>query len=303
MADQADLVSVGIPTYNRLDRLRRAVESVLDQDYPNVEVVVSDNASTDGTAAWMDDLAAHHPNVAYHRNHHNVGATANFNLVRQACEGELLMWLGDDDVLEPGYVSACAAALAGDPRAVMAAGTVRYDEGGGAHRSGVRVSCLEDTGPARVAAYYRQVADNGTFYGLTRRSAAQAAPPMANRMGNDWYLMAALAYQGRILAVDGPAVIRDVGGATRSLRHVAEGADLTWIEAEMPQLAIAGLALRDVAWDSPVYRDLGRAGRLRLGLSCAAIIAGRFVLPSVPKYLRLQRDRLHPAHRTAADQT
>ena len=159
-------------------------------------------------------------------------------------------------------------------------------------RFGRRVTCLEADGPARVLSYYRQVADNGTFYGLTRRAAAAAVAPMANRMGNDWYLMAALAYQGRILAVDDVAVVRDVGGATRSLRHVAQGAGLSWLEAEVPQLVIAGLAARDVAWVGPTYRTLPRGARIWLGLRCAALLTRRFVIPSIPKYLRLQSDRL-----------
>ena len=110
MTTDRPLVSVGIPTYNRLPRLQRAVASVLAQDYPNLELVVSDNASTDGTEAWLAELAEAHPNVVVHRNPANIGPTRNFNQARDASRGDLLLWLGDDDVIEPGYVSACAAA-------------------------------------------------------------------------------------------------------------------------------------------------------------------------------------------------
>ena len=55
------LVSVGIPTYNRLTGLRTAVESVLTQDYENVEIVISDNASNDGTLEYCQALEAAHP--------------------------------------------------------------------------------------------------------------------------------------------------------------------------------------------------------------------------------------------------
>ena len=61
------LVSVGIPTFNRLIMLRRAVDSALSQDYPNLEVVISDNASTDGTQAWCEQLARRDSRVRYVR--------------------------------------------------------------------------------------------------------------------------------------------------------------------------------------------------------------------------------------------
>ena len=292
MVGDRPLVSVGIPTYNRLDKLQLAVASVLAQDYPAVELVVSDNASTDGTAEWLGELVRTNPGVVVHTNATNVGPTANFNQVRSASTGPFLLWLGDDDVLDPSYVSACVAALEANPDAVLAAGEVRYDEGQVELRAGVRVTCLEASGSDRVRSYYRQVKDNGTFYGVTRRSAAERIPPMANRMGNDWYLMAGLAYQGHFLAVDGTSVVRSVGGATRSLRHVARSADLSWIEAEVPQLAIAWLALRDIGWGSDTYDTLGSVARLRLGLSAARVIVVRFVIPSIPKYLRLQWDRV-----------
>jgi glycosyltransferase involved in cell wall biosynthesis len=283
---------VGIPTYNRVDRLRHAVDSVLGQDHPAIELVISDNASTDGTAAYCADLASQHPNVVTLVNDTNLGATENFNRVRAASAGSMLMWLGDDDRLDRGYVSACVALLESRPDAALVAGRVVYEGDGALAPVGRRVVCDAPTGAARVRLYYRQVKDNGTFYGLARRSVVRDVPPMPNRMGNDWFLLAAYAFRGPILAVDAVAVTRAVGGATRSLRNVAEGAGHTRFEAEMPQLAIAALVLREIAWASPVYAELGRIRRVWLGCVCSATVFVRFVIPSIPKYLRLTSSRV-----------
>src|SRR6478752_6533175 len=108
MSASGRLVSVGIPTYNRADRLRTAVESVLGQDHPEVELVISDNASTDGTQQYALSLVEQHPGrIRYLRNDENLGPIENYNRVRAACRGEFRMWLGDDDQLSPTYISTC----------------------------------------------------------------------------------------------------------------------------------------------------------------------------------------------------
>jgi glycosyltransferase involved in cell wall biosynthesis len=264
----------------------------MQQDYPDIELVISDNASTDGTSAFCEGLAAINARVRYLRNDTNVGATENFNRVRAASSGQVLMWLGDDDRLDPNYVGACVARLEDRPDASLVAGVVRYDEEDSGPRAGQKVVCDEPTGAARVRSYYRQVRDNGTFYGLAQRSLIETVPPMTNHMGNDWLLLSAYAFRGPVLAVDGVAITRSTGGATRSLRNVAETSGQSRIEAELPQLAIAWWVLRDVAWESPVYASLGRIRRGWLGCSCAAIVIGRFVIPSMPKYLRLMATRI-----------
>lgn len=300
MSASGRLVSVGIPTYNRVDRLRTAVESVLGQDHPEVEVVISDNASTDGTEEYARGLVDRHPGrVRYLRNDENLGPTENFNLVRAACLGDFVMWLGDDDWLDPHYVSACVALLEDRPDAAMAAGVVRYVDGDRDLGLGDALVCDAAEPADRLLSYYRQVGDNGSFYGVTRAAVATRLAPMARVMGNDWYLMAAISYLGPILRVEQVEIRRSTGGATRSLKQVARSGGLTWIEGEIPQLVIAWLAFREIAWSSPVYADRSRRRRLALGAHVSLVVARRFVIPSIPKYLRLmsRRIRRQPALR------
>ena len=83
------LVSVGVPTYNREHRLRRAVESILAQDYPHVEVVISDNASADGTQAWCEELCRRDSRVRYVRQPRNAGLISNYAEVFRHSRGEV----------------------------------------------------------------------------------------------------------------------------------------------------------------------------------------------------------------------
>jgi glycosyltransferase involved in cell wall biosynthesis len=103
------LVSIGIPTYNRANLLGRAIESVLAQDYPNLELLICDNASTDNTRQVCEAYVAQHPKLRYIRQPKNEGATGNFRAAFENTRGEFFAWLGDDDWMDRSYVARCAA--------------------------------------------------------------------------------------------------------------------------------------------------------------------------------------------------
>ena len=96
------MVSICIPSRNRRNLVLRAVESSLKQTYANVQVIVSDNASGDGTAdavSVIDD-----PRLHLLRQRDNIGLVGNLNSVLHAAEGEFFILLSDDDVLEPDAI-------------------------------------------------------------------------------------------------------------------------------------------------------------------------------------------------------
>jgi glycosyltransferase involved in cell wall biosynthesis len=285
------LVTVGIPTYNRVDRLPRAVESVLAQDYASIELLIADNASTDGTAEYVDEICAAHPHARSLRSATNVGATANFNRVRRAAAGEYFMWLGDDDWLDPDYVSTCVRELRDDPELVLVAGSVVYHDDD-EERAGLVVQPQSGRATQRVLEYYRTTKDNGVFYGIVPRVVIERTPEMRNEMGNDMHYLAAVAYQGRF-RVTTTRVHRATGGLTASLKRAAQTAGMPWWQGEYPQLAIAWFGFSDIAWRSPVYRDLG-VRRVVLGARAAWIVLWRFVPHAIPKYVRVLRDRARP---------
>jgi glycosyltransferase involved in cell wall biosynthesis len=129
MSEAVPLVSVGIPTFNRVENLRRAVASVLAQDHVRLELVISDNASDDGTVEYCEELAGGDDRVRYLRNASNAGPTENFNRVRREAAGEFLLWLGDDDVLAADYISTCVRTLVERPDAALAVGADRRGPG------------------------------------------------------------------------------------------------------------------------------------------------------------------------------
>ena len=101
-------VSVVIVTWNGLGLLERFLPSVLATDYPALEVVVADNASTDGTAEW---LAEHHPDVVRVRHPENWLFARGNNAALAHASGELVCFLNNDVEVPPGWLSPLVDAL------------------------------------------------------------------------------------------------------------------------------------------------------------------------------------------------
>ena len=94
------LVSVIIPTYNRRDMLKIAIDSVLKQDYENIEIIVSDNNSTCDTDILMQEYLEKYNNIKYIKRDKNYGAFYNgYNAYKENSQGEYIFFLCDDDYL------------------------------------------------------------------------------------------------------------------------------------------------------------------------------------------------------------
>ncbi|WP_082879091.1 MULTISPECIES: glycosyltransferase family 2 protein [Luteibacter] len=98
-------VQVFIPTYNRADRLEKAVKSVLGQSWPGLDVIVLDNHSSDHTPEVMQRLIASDVRVKHVRHAENIGMLANFNAIPALVEGDYFCMLTDDDTYEPGFLA------------------------------------------------------------------------------------------------------------------------------------------------------------------------------------------------------
>jgi len=98
------VVSIGLPVYNGAEFLSYALQSLLEQSFEDIEIIVSDNASTDATRAVVKDFCKKNPCISYFRHEKNVGAVANFEFVLKQATGEYFMWAACDDVWDPLWV-------------------------------------------------------------------------------------------------------------------------------------------------------------------------------------------------------
>jgi glycosyltransferase involved in cell wall biosynthesis len=115
----APLVTIGVPVRNGEDLLAGALDSALAQDHPNLEILISDNASVDATPEICRRYARADPRVRWWRNDENVGFGYNFALTAERARGDFFTWLAHDDLLNPGYVSTVVAYMAPRPDVLL----------------------------------------------------------------------------------------------------------------------------------------------------------------------------------------
>lgn len=110
------LVTIAVPTYNRADSfLQETLECALGQTYENIEVLVSDNCSTDHTPELV--VSFNNPKLKYYRQTENLGKTGNMKFLVNKAAGKYFLMLHDDDRIDPDFVETCIKAAAGKPDA------------------------------------------------------------------------------------------------------------------------------------------------------------------------------------------
>jgi hypothetical protein len=129
-ANPLPLVSIGMPVRNGGALFREALRSVVEQDYPNLEIIISDNGSTDETAAIALEFAAKDPRIRYLRQERVLGIFDNFRLVLDQARGDFFAWAAHDDTRSANFVSRLLTAFE-DRRVVVALGDVKVRHGVG----------------------------------------------------------------------------------------------------------------------------------------------------------------------------
>ena len=198
MTGPIPLVSIGLPVYNGEHYIARAIESLLAQDYALIELIISDNASTDRTPEICREYAAKDSRVHYHRNSANLGVVKNFNRVFELASGDYFMWAGDHDLRAPTYVSRCMEIMATDPSVVLCCSqTVRVAPDGS--HSAIIPPRLDTRGLAVVTRFQLVIWSLSycyQTYGLIRSDALKRTQLFRDTIGPDAVLLTELALLG-----------------------------------------------------------------------------------------------------------
>lgn len=114
------LVSIGLPLYNGEDYLAETLDSLIAQTYDNLEIIIVDNASTDGSIEICHQYLAKDSRIQLHENEKNLGAARNYNLSFELAKGRYFKWVAHDDPMAPTAVERCVDALQAKPDVIMA---------------------------------------------------------------------------------------------------------------------------------------------------------------------------------------
>lgn len=213
-------VGVGMPVFNGEPFLAEAIEGVLAQDYGDLELIISDNGSTDGTREICEKYAAMDSRVRVLRSEVNKGLAWNFNRVFTASKTEFFMWNAADDVRLPAMVSRCVEVLDEDPGAVLAyTGVVYIDDKGDVVRRWPRTARAVASRPSeRFGDVVLHEVECFPAHGLIRSAALRSTRLHGNYPSSDNPLLAELALHGRFREIDEDLFLRR-DHAGRSMRR------------------------------------------------------------------------------------
>ena len=260
------LVSIGVPTYNRNIGILKTLESIWQQKYPNLEIIISDNCSTDNTAEVIESIVKEHPEIKTYRQASNVGMIPNFEFVRRKATGKYFMWVADDDTLEPGILDKYVSFLEKNPEYSIVSGEVRYwlDDVPDFHEKGFNFE--QNSQSLRVAGYYFKVIYGGMVHGMMRRELTEIVK-MRKIIGNDYHFVANLAYLGKIKNLDFIGYNKNFGGTSRSFKQYAQAMGDSKFAGNFPHIKMALDAFDEVMFKSPVYSSMPAFSKLTLAIS------------------------------------
>ncbi|MDQ3979444.1 MAG: glycosyltransferase family 2 protein [Actinomycetota bacterium] len=208
--------------------LRRALGNIVAQTYTNLEILISDNCSTDGTLAIIEEFAREDPRIRCLQQPKVLTAWQHFCVVAARVRTEYLMWAADDDLRGDNYIEELVAALESHPKAVLAFGSVVQfyeddDSRAPVTSMGRDYGWDGDSRFAQVAGLFRKCA---RFYGLHRTSCVHDYPwwETDTAYGPDVAFLLYARMRGEFLYVPGPVFYQAVprgtySAATRARDH------------------------------------------------------------------------------------
>ena len=225
------MVTVGLPVYNGARYLSTALDSLAAQTYPDLEILISDNCSTDETEEICRDFAARDGRIRYLRRAENRGAAWNFNSVVTESTSPYFKWAAADDLLAPTCVERCVEVLdETDDRVVLV-----YPETKLIDEDGTVIGDWQDGVDLREPAAHdrlRSLIDNlvlgHPMFGVARRPALERTRLNGSFPSSDYVLLAELAMLGEIRQVGEPLFFRRVHAESSRNAHASPEALAEW---------------------------------------------------------------------------
>lgn len=192
-------LSIGMPVFNGERYLEQALDSLLSQTYPDFELIISDNASTDRTWEICQAYANSDRRIRCIRNETNLGASRNFNRLFELSSGDYFKWAAHDDLCAPLFLERCVEALDRDSSVVLCyARTRAIDEMGRALRDYDAKPRLGSVKPhvrfhECICVFHPQIA----VFGVMRANALRRTPLIGGYAAADRPLLGELSLLGR----------------------------------------------------------------------------------------------------------
>ena len=243
--EAAPRVSLGVPVYNGEDYLETALKSLVAQSFEDLEIVISDNASTDRTEAICRDLASVDPRILYQRNERNLGAAPNYNAVFARARGTYFKWASHDDVVGADFIARCVEILDRDTAVSLAFSRFDYlDADEGQLRPSVEnLSISGRTATQRIAHLVdREIESDDVFwsiFGLMRREQLAETRLIESYLASDQTLLFHIVLKGGLHQIPETLFFRREHEKESMIKHVSHSDRARWFDSSQPAPKIA----------------------------------------------------------------
>lgn len=235
-------VSIGVPVYNGEGSLRQALDSLLAQTFSDFELIISDNASTDGTEVICREYAGRDARVRYLRQVSNIGPAANFKFLLDRAQGEYFMWAACDDIRSADWLKINHDFLAAHPGHVASTSPNSFEGRSFDDPDLVRFS-LEGEVCERMCRFFDHCwLSHGIFYSLARTEVLRGCEVIGKSfVAADWAVDLYLARRGEINRTAEGLTVFGVGGVSRG-RNAYKAFRNSRIELLLPFIAMSRYA-------------------------------------------------------------
>ena len=193
-------VSIGLPVYNGDLYIEEAIESILNQTYKNIELIICDNASNDRTEIICNRYAKKDKRIFYHRQKHNYGAAKNYNDTFMFASGKYFKWISHDDICENSFIAKCVNILEQDTNiALCYPKTVLIDDNGNTIRSYEdNLHLVTDKPFKRIYKFEKNIYLCNAVFGVIRSDILKQTGLIGKYIGSDEVLLFELCLLGKI---------------------------------------------------------------------------------------------------------
>lgn len=192
-------LTLGLPVYNGERYLAESLDCLLAQTFKDFELIIADNASTDGTPDIARAYEAADPRVRYLRHERNMGASFNHNVVVQQARGEFFKWVSHDDLYAPDLLERCVQVLDDEPGTVAAHAWTAYIGGEGeiVQESPYRLATDDPRASRRFRSLLYEFGGDD-FYAVVRTRVMRRLEPLDSYHLADRVFVGDLVLQGQV---------------------------------------------------------------------------------------------------------
>lgn len=239
------VLSIGMPVYNSIGTIEKAVDSLIKQAFTDFELVISDNCSEDGTYELLQKIVWRDQRIKLIRQPSNIGATKNFEFLLFNATGKYFMWAAADDFWLPDFALENIAFLEKNSDYVSSISKVRYMDNKTYPERKMGTFALAGTYRNNLIDYLMKPAANSRFYSIHRIDDLKSSWMPDEFWALDWAVICNLLEFGKFNETPNVQMLRGTGGASKNaFKTISQSKALSPLDKIFPLLKFTKLLLK-----------------------------------------------------------